>query len=68
MRNNIGVAYPAVDEACFTDIVLPINLSLIKELNKDAEMLTNLQVTLSQKRQAFSENLNSSIDRWISEV
>jgi type I restriction-modification system DNA methylase subunit len=68
MRNNIGVAYPAVDEACFTDIVLPINLSLIKELNKDAEMLTNLQVTLGQKRQAFSENLNSSIDRWISEV
>ena len=68
MRNNIGVAYPAVDEMCFMDVVLPITLAKIKSLNDEAEALTQLQVALNQRRTLFIGELNDVIETWKKEV
>jgi len=68
MRNNIGVAYPTVDETCFLDIVLPISIDQINAMNEESEMLTQLQVTLNNSRESFSNDLNRKICNWINEA
>jgi type I restriction enzyme S subunit len=68
MRNNIGVAYPAVDETCFKELVLPISLEQIKSLNDEAEALTQLQVELNKRRAQFFGGLNNVIETWTNEA
>ena len=43
MRNNMGVAYPAVDESCIKELVLPVERERLLELQTQAERVRQTQ-------------------------
>lgn len=43
LRNNMGVAYPAVDEACIMEILLPIESEKLSDLEAQAEQVRRTQ-------------------------
>jgi len=65
MRNNIGVAYPTVEESCFSEIVLPITISQIESLNTKAEQIVKMQIELSCEQENFVAGMDKEVDEWI---
>ena len=65
LRNNIGIAYPAIDEACLLDVVLPVSRNDLKTIRRHAAKISALQVELRNAGEQFNRNMESVISRWI---
>lgn len=65
MRNNIGIAYPAVDENCFLDILLPIKRRDLIELNKEASEIEELKVKFFAQENNYKERVRKLSSAWI---
>lgn len=50
LRNNIGVAYPVVDESCFNEIILPINFEKVQRTNSIASDIFKMEIELNRKK------------------
>ena len=64
MRNTIGIAYPAIDEQCLLDILLPIQRDKLRELQDTAGTLIELERQIEDKRNDFSDSVTDAIEKW----
>lgn len=65
LRNNIGIAYPAIDENCFLDVILPITKKDIEELNEQSDALKALQTQLLENQSNYLNQIQSKVTGWI---
>ncbi|MBK8087003.1 MAG: hypothetical protein IPK31_03000 [Chitinophagaceae bacterium] len=65
MRNNIGIAYPAVDENCFLDILLPIKRKDLIELNKEAKEVEDLKTKFYTQENKYKDKVRKLSNTWI---
>ncbi len=66
LRNNIGIAYPAIDENCFLDVILPITKYDISELNEKSNTLEELQIKLIENQSNYLNQIQSKVVGWLS--
>ena len=64
LRNTIGIAYPAIDEQCLLDILLPIKKQEIDTLEDQAESILDLEKRTRAVRADFTTTLAESIQDW----
>ncbi len=62
MRNNIGIAYPAIDENCILDVVLPIDEPGALKLSESASSLEQLEQKLMSSRREFKTQVQQMAD------
>lgn len=63
LRNNMGIAYPAVEEGCLLDIVLPVDRMRLTTLETSASQL----FTLRRESMAIEKQLREQIEQLGSE-
>jgi len=62
MRNNIGIAYPAIDENCLLDVVLPIDEAGAQALSAIASSLEQLEQKLIFSQREFMTQVDRIAD------
>lgn len=62
MRNNIGIAYPTIDESCLADIIIPVQFETLALLDNSAQEILSLERQLQQLREVFFNNVTSVVD------
>lgn len=65
LRNNIGIAYPAISEECLLAILLPVTASDLQILTRPAEELRATKEIVSNQEKALQEQLTMSITKWL---
>jgi len=61
MRNNMGVAYPAVDESCVDNLLLPIERGLLETLGAEAERVRQAQDAWHAAQQTLAVAITDAI-------
>lgn len=64
MRNNVGIAYPAIEESCLPTILLPIAKADLARLDAEADQLLNAEAALAGSRAAFTSGLEAMTGDW----
>lgn len=64
MRNNVGIAYPAIEEGCLPDVLLPIAKADLSRLDADADRLLDAEAALARSRDAFRTGLDGMAMDW----
>ena len=64
LRNNIGIAYPAIDESCLLDILLPIAKKDLKNLATQAQTIVQAESELEALRTEFQDKIQKRIATW----
>jgi type I restriction-modification system DNA methylase subunit len=64
MRNNVGIAYPAIDEACLLDLLLPVRREELSALEQQASELKAQQERLYGMRKEFNKAIESAGTVW----
>jgi type I restriction-modification system DNA methylase subunit/transcriptional regulator with XRE-family HTH domain len=64
LRNNIGIAYPAITEECLLDILLPIKANDLSQLAEAGENLRALREQLSAQEAELKNRVNSAVLQW----
>jgi len=67
LRHNIGIAYPAIDEKCLTDVVLPIDPSRLGELAQFAAEISQMETNLAAKRLSLSARIDRATNDWLNQ-
>ncbi|MBW6484236.1 MAG: N-6 DNA methylase [Vicingaceae bacterium] len=67
LRNNIGIAYPAIDENCFLEVLLPIKKHQIEKFNSKAKDIIEKRIHLDNIEQSFKKEVNDSLNEWFAE-
>ncbi len=65
MRNNIGIAYPAIEENCFLEVLLPIKKQELDKLNKRALSIERLKLELFSQENAYKSDISSLTEEWL---
>ena len=64
MRNNVGIAYPAINESCLLDVLLPIRSEDLPRLEQEAKEIAVAEGRLYQLRQHFTVTLGDAEGVW----
>lgn len=64
MRNNVGIAYPAIDEACLRDVLLPARKEDLSRLEKQAREMSAQEERLHAMRKDFSAAIDAAGSAW----
>lgn len=64
LRNNIGIAYPAIEEQCLPAVLLPIARADISALQPEATDLLRLERELRDRRRQLTELVASTVAAW----
>jgi type I restriction enzyme S subunit len=64
LRNNIGIAYPAITEECLLDILLPIKATDLSRLAAAGKDLRTLREKLFAQEANLKSWVNSAISQW----
>ncbi|MEO6788730.1 MAG: N-6 DNA methylase [Chthoniobacteraceae bacterium] len=64
MRNNVGIAYPAINEACLLEVLLPIRRSELSGIEKHAKQLADADARLQVLRSSFSATIEDAGAAW----
>lgn len=64
LRNNVGIAYPAIEEKCLLDILLPVTHDKLRDLNSLGDGLLAQEAELHGYRNAFGERLHLEMQAW----
>ena len=64
LRNNVGIAYPAVDEACLVWIVLPLQAAALSGLAELAGGVERARAALDEAEGAFSSAVSAATKAW----
>lgn len=67
LRNNVGIAYPAVDESCLTEIMIPIVKSALPAAEKASSELVRAEDQWKAARVEFDELMDSHTEAFLSE-
>ena len=65
LRNNVGIAYPAVDEDCLTEILLPVGAQHLDSFASAANKVGALRQKLRDAENRLSSRVNRAIDNWL---
>lgn len=68
LRNNVGIAYPAIEPACLPDVMLPVSQVDCKALGELADRLTKVRAELHTAQSKFDFELNERASAWLGEV
>ena len=66
VRNNVGIAYPAIEEDILPDIVLPVDHNGLHSLNLEAEKVIAAEVKLTALRREFTNETAAASASWVS--
>lgn len=61
LRNNVGIAYPAIEAACLPDVVLPLAGDGIEKLTIRAAEYSNAQVAMKQAKDLFLGSIDAAV-------
>lgn len=61
MRNNIGIAYPAIEASCLLDVILPINRNGIVNCDDAARRLESSRNQLKKSSDQFFDAMAKNI-------
>ena len=64
MRNNVGIAYPAIDENCLRDVLLPAKKEDLPRLEKQAREIALQEERLYGLRKEFNSAIESAGSAW----
>ena len=64
MRNNIGIAYPAINETCLAGVLLPVSRNDIASLQNEATSIVRAEHRLHEMRHSFAAQLEAANERW----
>jgi type I restriction-modification system DNA methylase subunit len=64
MRNNVGIAYPAIDESCLSGVLLPIRREELPKLRHHAATISELEERLHGIRKQFKETIENAGAAW----
>ncbi len=65
LRNNVGIAYPAVDEDCISDILLPVSVDQLDSLAACARDVATVRAKLREAENNFALHVNGAIREWL---
>jgi len=65
LRYNIGIAYPAIDEYCLMEILLPMSRQELQELNVEAEKVRELKRELNASENRYRAKVYESLNMWM---
>jgi hypothetical protein len=64
MRNNVGIAYPAIDESCLLGVLLPGRREDLPKLRRQAAVISELEERLHGIRTQFKEAIENAGAAW----
>ena len=64
MRNNVGIAYPAIDESCLSSVLLPARQEDLPKLQQQAAEISRCEGQLHNLRKHFKESIESAGAAW----
>ena len=65
LRNNMGIAYPAVDEDCLTNLLLPIDADRLRLLTSYSIELAEVRSRLREIEGNHSLRLSEAMSEWL---
>ena len=66
LRNNVGIAYPAVDENCISDVLLPVSGDQLDVLAASAHDVAVVRSKLRETESNLASRVNEAISVWLS--
>ena len=67
VRHATGIAYPAVDEQCIVNIILPISTHQLDDLSICAEKVATIRNQQQAAEAAFASQVEQATIQWLSE-
>jgi type I restriction enzyme S subunit len=64
LRHTMGVAYPAIDERCVLDVLLPADRDAVELMAAESQVYEETLTRLIQARQRFDDVLRQSLPTW----
>ena len=64
LRNNVGIAYPAIHESCLPSVLLPVRLADLPKLQRQAGAIVEAQGHLYRIRSVFNESICDAGLAW----
>ena len=64
MRNNVGIAYPAIDESCLLGVLLPARREELPKLRRQAAEISENEERLHIIRKHFKEAIENAGAAW----
>jgi hypothetical protein len=64
MRNNVGIAYPAIDESCLLGVLLPARQEDLPKLRRQAAEISENEGRLHTIRKHFKEAIENAGAAW----
>jgi len=64
MRNNVGIAYPAINESCLLDVLLPVRREGLPQLEKQAKEIAAAEEGLYKLRCRFAAAIDDAGAAW----
>jgi type I restriction enzyme S subunit len=65
VKENSGIAYPAIEEEKILDVVLPIDSSGLQAIFGVAEELDRARTLLREAENAFDHGLSTAVNVWM---
>jgi predicted RNA methylase len=64
VRHNVGIAYPAIDESCLPEVLLPVSKVDLAELDAVADDVLAAEAQVVRVRGELDDRLEALITRW----
>ena len=64
MRNNVGIAYPAINESCLSSVLLPVKRADLQKLQRQASAIAEAEEHLHKIRSVFNEAIADAGSAW----
>jgi predicted RNA methylase len=64
MRNNVGIAYPAINESCLPDVLLPVRREDLSRLDEQAREIAAGEERLRQIRSRLAAAMDDAGTAW----
>ncbi len=64
MRNNVGIAYPAISETCLPDVLLPVRREDLSRLDEQATEISAAEERVRQIRSRFAAAIDDVGTTW----
>ncbi len=65
IRNNVGIAYPAFEEALLPDVVLPIDAADLETLDASAAAAREAMAAAERQRRQTDSAIDASVAQWL---
>lgn len=65
LRHNVGIAYPAIDEACLPGLVLPLRSGDLEPLRDVASAVSKAQINLLDAQDRLTKRLDEAFQSWL---